>query len=196
MKKAIVFLMALLCARAGFAQDSTISTRKFKVFKVDISGGYAIPQGSSASSAGNSFSGGALFAIEPKFAVVDPLAIGIRVEAAVTAHLYHGSTNSSNSTAKANLSYILTMDYYFTNNRFRPFIGGGAGIYSTAEVDSTTTSNGIGSVPYTSQFGGMVRAGFEFGHLRIAAEYNFVANDASYIGLKLGVCIGGGRRKR
>ena len=215
MKMTILCLMALLCVRAGYAQDSTSSTsmsstrtsstRKFKAFKVYISGGYAIPQGSSASpasptspagSSSGSFSSGGLFAIEPKFAIIDPLAIGLRVEAAITAHVYEGSTNSSNSTGKANLSYILTMDYYFTNNRLRPFIGGGAGIYSTAEIDSTTTTNGIGGVPYTSQFGGMVRAGFEFGHLRIAGEYNFVANNGSYIGLKLGICIGGGRRKR
>ncbi|HEV3413194.1 MAG TPA: hypothetical protein VG101_11980 [Puia sp.] len=88
------------------------------------------------------------------------------------------------------------MDYYFTNGGFRPFIGAGAGVYTTAAIDSSTSNSSISSIPSASQFGYMARVGFEVGHLRVGAEYNFVASNASYLGLKIGVCIGGGRKKR
>jgi outer membrane protein W len=194
MRKLIICLLAIAFGKAGIAQSNDSAGRKFKPFKVDISVGYAAPQNSAQ---GAKFNGGALFAIEPKYAVIDPLAIGVRVEGAVTAHVYNSSNNgSNNSNAKVNLSYILTLDYYFTNHGFRPFIGAGAGIYTTAAIDSNTSNASFNSVPRTSQFGYMARAGFEVGHLRIGVEYNFVANNASYLGLKIGVCFGGGRRRR
>ena len=198
MKKLLFLLMGLSIAQLCLAQNEDMSDRSFKRFKVDVSIGYASP---SSTAPGSQFSGGVLFAVEPKFAIIDPLAIGLRVETAVTAHIYSNNNNnnnnnsSNNSTGKANVSYLFTTDYYFTKTKFRPFIGAGAGIYSTASIDSNTVNNGNSNVPYTSAFGFMARAGFELGHLRLGVEYNFVPNDASYLGLKLGVCIGGGRRK-
>jgi outer membrane protein W len=196
MRKLLVILIATALVQTCPAQSQDTSSRVFKKFKVDISVGYASPSSSSSSSQGSTFNGGALFAIEPKFAVIDPLAIGVRVEAAVIAHIYNNNNNSNNSNGKANLSYLLTADYYFTKSSFRPFIGAGGGIYSTATIDSNMVNSNSSSVPYTSQFGFMARAGFELGHLRIGAEYNFVSNNASYLGLKIGVCIGGGRKKK
>ena len=190
MKKIICYLVALAIAQYALAQGSDTS-RIFKKFKVDVSLGYAIPQ---SSSSGSSYSGGAIFAIEPKFAVIDPLAIGVRFEAAAIVHEYNN--NSSNkSNGKANLSYILTGDYYFTNTGLRPFIGAGAGIFTIANVDSSNYNN-ASSIPTTSQFGFMIRGGIEAGHFRLGVEYNFVGSDASYLGLKVGVCIGGGRIKK
>jgi len=193
MRKLFAILIATALAQTCRAQSQDSSGRVFKKFKVDVSVGYASP---SNSSPGSQFNGGALFAIEPKFAVVDPLAIGMRVEAAVTAHINNKNNNSNNSNGKANLSYLLTVDYYFTNTRFRPFIGAGGGIYSSASIDSNTVNSNISSVPYSSQAGFMARAGFELGHLRVGVEYNFVSNDASYLGLKIGVCLGGGRKRK
>jgi len=196
MRKLLVILIATALVQTCPAQSQDTSSRVFKKFKVDISVGYASPSSSSNSSQGSTFNGGALFAIEPKFAVIDPLAIGVRVEAAVIAHIDNNNNNSNNSNGKANLSYLLTADYYFTKSSFRPFIGAGGGIYSTATIDSNTVNSNSSSVPYTSQFGFMARAGFELGHLRIGAEYNFVSNNASYLGLKIGICIGGGRERK
>jgi outer membrane protein W len=208
MKKLMASFLLFAFTATCLAQSKDSTGRIFKPFKVVISAGYASPQNQSQGSSGSSssqganFSGGALFSIEPKYAIIDPLAIGVRFEAAVTAHLNNNNNNSSggsnNSNAKANFSYILTADYYFMNKTFRPFIGGGAGVYVTASIDSSTvnSSSSVSSIPRTSQFGGMVRAGFEVGHLRLAAEYNFVSNNASYLGLELGIAIGGGRRRR
>lgn len=197
MKNLIGIAIVFLLAGSAIAQDTVTHARVFKKFKVNLSLGYAIPQYSSTTT-GTNFSGGALFAIEPKFAVIDPLSIGLRAEVAVMGHVNTNTSNNSsqsNSNGKANGSYLLTADYYFTSSKFRPFIGAGGGVFITANIDSNTVNSSNGNIPRTSQFGFMARAGFELGHLRIGAEYNFVSNNASYIGLKLGVCFGGGRKK-
>lgn len=178
--------MLLTSIQNVFAQtNNEKKDRIFKKFKTDISIGYALPQTSETD-------GGALFAIEPKYAVMDQLSIGLRLEAAVTVRI--DNSGNSTSSAKANASYLLTGDYYFNNNKFRPFAGGGAGIYTTASVDDNSNINSVSDIPMASQFGFMARAGFEYGHLRLGAEYNFVAKKSGYFGLKLGVCIGGGRK--
>jgi outer membrane protein W len=193
MKKLVCYLVALTIVQFSLAQGSDTG-RIFKKFKVDVSIGYAIPQ---SSSSGSNFSGGGLIAIEPKYAVIDPLSIGLRVEAAATVHEFNNNNSniSNQSNGKANVSYLLTCDYYFSNKGFRPFIGAGAGIFKTANVDSTNY-NDASSIPSTSQFRFMARTGFEASHFRLGIEYNFVGNGASYLGLKVGVCIGGGRKKK
>jgi outer membrane protein W len=193
MKKFTCFLVTLAIVQFSLAQGSDTG-RIFKKFKVDISVGYAIPQ---SSSSGSNFSGGGLFAVEPKYALIDPLAIGVRFEAAATVNEYNNnnSNNSNNVKGKATLSYLITLDYYFSNKGFRPFIGAGAGIFTTANVDSTDYNSNASSIPRSSQFGFMLRAGFEASHFRVGIEYNFVSNSANYLGLKVGICIGGERKK-
>ncbi len=91
------------------AQDEGTGERIFKKFKVDVSLGYAAPQESTGT---GGFKAGALFAIEPKYAILDELAIGLRIEAAVTARV---DQNNETGNAKANSSYLATGDYYFSN---------------------------------------------------------------------------------
>ncbi|HET9825207.1 MAG TPA: hypothetical protein VFP87_07735, partial [Chitinophagaceae bacterium] len=106
--------------------------------------------------------------------------------------------------------YLATGDYYFMNDyAFRPFAGAGMGLYRIAGVQVNSGTEGASA---TSKFGGMIRAGVELSHLRVGVEYNIVpsttfqgydmnGNPATltskngYIGLKLGVCFGGGRVK-
>lgn len=200
MKKVLMLssIFFLAFAASANAQDEG----EFKPFKVDVSLGYAIPTGGTGSK------GGALFVVEPKYAVLPQLSVGLRLESAVMlsgVNLSTGEYNSSSS-AKAAVSYLATGDYYFNSNDFRPFAGAGAGLFTTAAVDIDSDNPNIAE---GSKFGGMIRAGFEYKHLRFGAEYNLVpkstvaassptANDGytvqnSYIGIKLGVCIGGGR---
>ena len=193
------FLTLALTAKT-FAQSEEGG---FKPFKVDVSMGYAVPSG------GKGSKGGFLFAVEPKYAVIPNLSVGLRLEAAVTVagvNLNDGSYNNTAS-AKAAGSYLVTGDYYFTENDLRPFLGAGAGLFSTASVD---INSGNSSTSNKSKFGGMVRGGIEYKHLRLGIEYNLIskttvpessagANDGytvknGYVGIKLGVCIGGGRR--
>ena len=198
MKQILCYLVALLIAQYSLAQG-TDTGRVFKKFKVDISLGYAVPQGSTA---GSNFNGGVIFAIEPKYALIDPLSIGFRFEEAATVHEYSNinSSYSSKDNGKATISYLFTGDYYFSNKSFRPFVGAGAGLFTFANFDSTTNisigGSSAGSIPVTSNFGFMMRVGFEAGHFRLGVEYNFVGSGASYLGIKLGACIGGGRKKK
>jgi len=176
-----------------------------KPFKVDISAGYAIPGGSGSK-------GGVLFVVEPKYAVMSQLAVGLRMEAAVIARFsgYDADGTPTELSVKAAASYLATGDYYFTDNySFRPFAGAGAGIFSLASAQAN--SNETGGVSTGKKFGGMLRAGIELSHFRLGVEYNIVpkttftgydteGNTAKltskngYLGIKLGVCIGGGPR--
>jgi hypothetical protein len=174
---------------------------EFKPFKVDVSTGYAIPGGEGAK-------GGVLFVVEPKYAVIPNLSVGLRMEIAVMAR---GTADQTASTAKIDVkaagSYLATGDYYFTSSTVRPFAGAGLGIYSlaAASVDNENTSAGA-----SSKFGEMIRAGVEISHFRVGLEYNIVPSTKletinssgdkttittknGYMGIKLGFTIGGGR---
>jgi len=201
MKK--VFLSLILISTISLA--ATAQDDDLRPFKVDVSLGYAIPGGDGAK-------GGVLFVVEPKYAVLPNLALGLRMEAAVVARFtgYDASGDLESADVKASASYLATGDYYFKNNySFRPFAGAGVGIFSMASA--TVTSDGSDASGSGSKFGGMVRAGIEAGHFRFGIEYNIVPSSKldgfdsngdpakidsknSYIGIKLGVCIGGGRR--
>lgn len=204
--KKVLFASVLLIMGLSlktFAQKEKKEGGEFKPFKVDVSLGYALPVGGTGSK------GGVLFAVEPKYAVMQELSLGLRIEGAVTVsgvNLNNGTTNG-NASAKAAASYLATGDYYFSNNDFRPFLGAGVGVFISAGVQESSSNPNVAS---GSQFGGMVRGGFEWKHARFGVEYNLAGNSTvaasspqandgytvqnSYVGIKLGVCIGGGRR--
>jgi outer membrane protein X len=184
---------------------SAAAQDELKPFKVDVSVGYAIPGGEGSK-------GGVLFAIEPKYAVIPNISVGLRMEAAVVARFggYDENGNINDVSLKAAGSYVLTGDYYFKDNySFRPFAGAGLGAFTIASAEVTSTT---GAVSGGTKFGGLVRAGFEAGHFRMGVEYNLVpktkfdgydengnpttglTSNNSYIGIKVGVCIGGGRK--
>jgi len=200
MKKTLfVSAMFILAFSAKtFAQNEG----EFKPFKVDVSTGYAIPMG------GSGAKGGVLFVVEPKYAVIPQLSVGLRLETAITVAGVDVNSGTYNSTAsaKAAASYLVTGDYYFSNNDLRPFVGAGVGIYKTAGVSISSSNPNVAT---GSKFGGMVRGGIEYKHFRFGLEYNPVgkttvaasspsANDGytiqnAYLGIKVGFCIGGGR---
>jgi outer membrane protein X len=198
--KLLTLVLGTIVSISSIAQSES----DLKPFKVDVSLGYAIPGGSGAK-------GGVLFAIEPKYAVMSNLAVGLRMEAAVVARFsgYDADGYPNNASVKAAGSYLATGDYYFSDNyKFRPFAGAGAGIFSLASAEINSTQEGVSA---GSKFGGMIRGGIEVSHFRLGLEYNIVPKTTftgydsngeeakltsknSYIGIKLGVCIGGGPR--
>jgi hypothetical protein len=194
--KKITFSILMLCAVI------LVNAQEFKPFKVDISTGYAIPSGKGAK-------GGVLFVIEPKYAVMDALSLGLRMEAAIMARGsdLNNNTGTGSVDVKAAASYVLTGDYYFSSNTVRPFAGAGVGLFSLAAASANQNTGGVAAAK--SKFGGMLRAGAEISHFRFGLEYNLVgstdlkdANNAtigksknSYIGIKIGAVIGGGRKK-
>ncbi|RYY23102.1 MAG: hypothetical protein EOO04_14760 [Chitinophagaceae bacterium] len=198
MKKSLLFLyLSTVLAFSASAQDD------LKPFKFDISLGYAIPGGSGAK-------GGILLAAEPKFAVIPKLAVGLRMEVAVMARGVSGVEDTYDEVeVKASGSYLATADYYFTDNySFRPFVGAGGGLYSLAATTVNEYEDEYNGDAKT-KFGGMVRGGLETRHFRFGVEYNIVpatkytnyngsgntvTTKNGYLGVKVGICIGGGPR--
>jgi outer membrane protein W len=182
----------LAFALAFIASCFFASAQSFKPFKVDLALGYAVPGGSGSK-------GGVLFAIEPKYAVNDNITVGLRMEGAVTARAAvdeNGEKVTGN--VKASGSYLLTGDYYFNTNKFRPFAGLGAGLYKLASVEFDSDVNmSEDDIKAGSKFGFAPRVGFEYGHFRTAVEYNVAGKTGSinnnYLGIKFGFFIGGGR---
>jgi outer membrane protein X len=203
MKKIYLFLCLTALCVSAMAQSKQ---SELKPFKVDVSFGYAIPAGTGAK-------GGVIFAVEPKYAVIPNLSLGLRFEGAVMARFggYDQDGYPVQTDVKASGSYLATGDYYLMNNySFRPFVGAGAGIFTLAGVEVNSTE---GDVSAGAKFGGMIRAGIEASHFRAGVEYNLIPKTTytgydsngnitsgltspnSYIGIKLGVCFGGGPRK-
>jgi outer membrane protein W len=195
MKKIVLSIFLLATVAIANAQY------EFKPFKVDVSLGYAIPGGEGAK-------GGVLFVVEPKYAVIPSVSLGLRIETAIMARGRTDATGTNTEIdVKAAGSYLVTGDYYFTSSTVRPFAGLGLGIYSLA---AASTEDDGASVSAGSKFGQMVRAGAEFGHFRVGMEYNIVPKTTmeyinstgtktttsmknGYIGIKVGFCIGGGK---
>jgi outer membrane protein X len=190
-----IFLMLGLFSWAGLAQAQD---REFKPFKVDLAVGYAIPGGPGSSA-------GFVFALEPKYALMDQLSLGLRMEAALVAR---GLVSGASTEIKSITSYALTGDYYFSTNKSRFFAGLGAGLFQFGgtKVDITsnsgsTTVNSFDVASYT-KFGVFPRIGAELGHFRVGVEYNVVpkqevspnsAFNNSYLSFKIGAFIGGGQ---
>ena len=138
MRKTSLMLALVVASIAVNAQS-----KSFKPFKVDFATGYAIPGGSGAK-------GGVLFAIEPKYALNDNIAVGIRFEGAVMARAsIDQSGQLSSGDVKASGSYLATGDYYFNTNKLRPFAGIGAGSSTSGYVNGAAASarfNGPGNI--------------------------------------------------
>jgi len=203
MKKIYLILtLAIVCL------SSTAQKSDYKPFKVDLSIGYASPAGSGSK-------GGFLVGLEPKYAVIPQLSLGLRMEAAIVARFggYGPDGTPLDVNVKASGSYLATADYYIPmpgSKFFRPFAGAGTGIYTIATVEAN--SNGNGATGAGTKFGAMTRAGFEMSHFRFAVEYNIVPSSKlngydvdgnpavitsknGYLGIKIGAFFGGGRKR-
>lgn len=200
-RKFLTFLIGIILSSSLLAQEYDL-----RPFKCDVSFGYAIPQGKGSK-------GGGLFVVEPKYAVMSNLSLGLRMEVAIVARFggYDSYGDPQDVSLKGSGSYLATADYYLTDNyQLRPFIGAGAGIFTLASAESNSNYDAIAS---GSKFGGMVRAGIEISHFRFGLEYNLIpkttydgydsnGNPATgltskngYLGIKVGVCFGGGPRE-
>ena len=167
-------------------------------FRVGFDFGYAIPDGG----------GGILAALEGKYNIADNMNVGLRIESAVMAKNVAAVNDVAEIEASlsANTSYFGTFDYYFNSgsSSFAPFVGAGIGYSALANltVDNQITDD---EFDVDGKFGGLLRAGFELGKFRMAANYNLIGKseigegiDAveaknSYFGISLGFFLGGGK---
>lgn len=165
-------------------------------FRVGLDLGYTMPDGG----------GGVLLAIEPKYNIADNMNIGLRFESAAMAKNVSSDILTMESSIAASGTYSGTFDYYFNSgsSSFAPFLGGGVGYSSLANISFDLEGFDEGEAELDGKFGGMIRAGFEAGKFRLAAAYNLIGKseigDAeiknSYLGISLGFYFGGGKWKK
>jgi hypothetical protein len=193
--KTLFLLMGMVVALSAKGQD-------YKPFKVNLSLGYAKPLLSG-------ISGGALFAIEPKYGLSSNFDLGLRLEGALVARgvTVHGATSTGEVGYLG--SYLLTGNYLFGKGNVRPFVGLGGGLYHVTSSGIIEIVDGQSWEEITltgeSKWGAMMRVGVKAGHFLMSVEYNAIAaskaNLASnptksknaYLGIKVGFDIGGGR---
>jgi len=145
--------------------------------------GYVSPTGVDGITSGISLSS------EPRYNLKDNISIGLRWELALYGS---GDETGSNVDIGAAGSYALIGDYYFnTESSKRAFAGFGVGYFGGASVEVNGQS---GSADEGSSIGLTPRLGYEFGHLRLSAEYNLTFDDAvpDYLGFHLGITLFGG----
>ena len=206
MKKSIlVSCMVAVASMTSIAQE-------YKPVKVGFGFGYASPAGEGAK-------GGVIIYLEPAYRISDVIAVGLRLEAAAMARsvVVTGSQGSASAETevKANGSYTVNGQYYFSSGSFRPFAGAGFGLYTFAEqtVSATGSGGSISASASNNKFGFYPRVGFDIGHMTLQLEYNIIpASTAeiavsvgtstsiitsesknSYLGIKLGFFVGGGK---
>lgn len=147
--------------------------------------------------------GPVLISLEPSYRFNDRIRVGVRLEA--VGQLIGGGQNIT--------SYGINGQYYFLKKRFRPFVGMGLSFFHPRLV-------GDGFYSFNSELeetllGFYPRIGFDFGHLFMIVEKNIVNNanakiyppgqiqlpakdgtlSSNYFSLKIGIFIGGGRKK-
>ncbi len=213
MKKIIIVLSLFLLAASYSAQ----AQYSYKPFRLDIGMGLSFPN------IGAGIGAGVLFAIEPKYAVIPKVSVGMRMELNTLfsfqsyPNSYYGYYSEYEYfEMKMSRSLLATCDYHFTTGTFRPFVGLGVGIYlldgyteapdNYYDDDYYYYDDGSYEIPSKVNFGGMIRAGFDVTHFRFALEYNYAGlnknsrysygeMDYSYFAITVGGYIGGKKVK-
>ena len=136
---------------------------------------------------------GAILYLEPKYAVISRLNIGFKYETGFNSRNYRALAHSYVHVIN---SYQITTDYYLVQNSSKPllrqFLGAGMGVYHIKNQKNNSASE-------KSNFGAMLRAGFDIYHFRLMIAYNFAGkdilkNDAGYASITIGAFLGGGKR--
>lgn len=200
MKKSVLIIAASLFASHVYAQYDQDYAREYKEFRVGLGIGYATP------GAGEGAGGGFLAYLEPAYRATDQVMIGLRLEGAFVARGIEGiSNNDVEGDASSIASYTLNSHYYFNNNKVRPFVGAGVGLYSLAAAKFDTRQNGdpdLDEIGAETRFGFYPKIGIDAGHFTMTLDYNIIPpTDVpgggevknSYLGIRAGISIGGGR---
>jgi hypothetical protein len=192
-KLSLLLTLMVLFSVAANAQE-------YKKFRWANGLGYAKP-------AGDGGSGGILWATELGYRVNDPICVSLKIEGAAMVRGLSESGTEYEGEVKAVGSYTVNGIYYFSNEKFRPYVGAGMGMYSLAGVASSTSSGGIAASASESKIGFYPRIGFDLGHFNINIDYNIIGDSDimvssggtelkmknSYLGVRIGGFFFGGR---
>jgi len=187
MKKLLLLITLAACTTLAKAQSTS-----YHAFKVDVTFGYAIPQ---TSGDGVNVKAGVTFTVEPHYRLSDDLAVGLRMEGAGLGYANTNDANTSNTNVTVSYSFCPSVEYYFTQTGFRPFVSAGAGIFTRSALSVNNDTDNATFGASSSKFGFFPRAGFEVGHFRMSAEYNILGSNANYAAFSIGFFLGGGSKK-
>jgi len=179
--KKTAFLLPFLFLLFCFSSFAQFGDRTFKPFKIVASMGYVRPLDIPYQYALD-------FQLEPKYAFTDNFWLGLRLETAV---LVQKSLLADDYQAIALFSILPTFDYsYVINEEFRPFIGIGAGTYTSQLYYDGSEKAGDNKA--ITKLGFCPRIGLDYKHFTLSFEHNFVPDGISYSAIKAGFCMGGG----
>ncbi|MFM7485761.1 MAG: hypothetical protein ACKO13_02460 [Cytophagales bacterium] len=143
--------------------------------------------------------------LEPSYRINDKMCAGFRIE-------HNGFVSMAGGSNPFVASLGVSYQYYLPV-KYRVFVGGGLAVFNPSNIflaGNTDTMN------ERNRFGFFPRVGVDFGHLRLMAEYTFVGSmtdyvlayrgagaptgqfesiNKSYLNLKIGFFIGGGRKR-
>lgn len=185
-KLTLLFALCVLFTVGANAQE-------FKKFRWAVGAGYAKPSGEGAG-------GGLLWATEFGYRLSDPICLSLRIEgAAVIRGLSESISGYDNAEVAGISSYTANGIYYLSNEKFRPYVGAGVGMFSLSAV--SVGASGVGAAAET-KIGFYPRVGFDLGHFNINIDYNIIGNSDlgnglesknSYLGVRVGGFFFGGR---
>ncbi|MCI4443749.1 MAG: hypothetical protein JHC39_09645 [Lentimicrobium sp.] len=193
MRKIILLALLTLAVANGYSQEKGR-------FRFGLDFGY-VPTGGG---------GGGMISFEPKYNLTNNMNVGLRMGVAGVARDVQASGGQVTSAKISGIgSLVGTYDYYIHIGSLSlvPYLGVGLGYYSIANVE-TEGSSYTSPVASTSEMGGLIRGGIEWGKLRVGVEYNILPDSKlqdvngnvtdvtvtnSYIGLHIGFYLGGGK---
>jgi len=132
---------------------------------------------------------GLLLGLEPKLKISKNTFIGLRIQATEnyqTTEKYKPPPFFTNNNIRPNLfeatddtqiSFVPTFDYYFSENDFRPYLGGGIGYFMLVLPDGILNERPLPGLPETSvddQVVFLIRGGLEVGKLSVELQFNYV----------------------
>jgi hypothetical protein len=129
-----------------------------------------------------------MFIVEPHYFVSKNFAIGVRLEGALLGY----QAQFDDELFSFFGSSCFTGEVYLSRKGLKPFIGAGGGLFTRHYIfedyeDDELYTSGFGTI----KFGAFGRAGFEIGPIRLAASYNVIGNNFSYVTLTAGYVLGG-----
>jgi hypothetical protein len=168
-----------------------VHSQTFKAFKATISTGVAIPTGSGGKA-------NYITAFEGQYAFNDRIAVGLRSESALMKRGEGDYVQSFFNKSSYTNVLAITGDYYLSAKKIRPFIGLDAGLAILNKAETNTTT-GIRLYNEKKLVIAPV-AGLETWHFRTSIEYNIIEKseltENSYLNIKAGFFLGGGKRKK
>jgi hypothetical protein len=114
---------------------------------------------------------------EPKVFILPSLSAGLRFEGDA---LFGGSISDAEGSnldvgVSSRGAVLLKGEYYFTDNKTRPFAGLGFGMYTVANTAASGT--GGASIEAGNHFGVAPEIGITFGNFRLSAMYHILTGD-------------------